>query len=52
MKYKVSVGWYNSQKWEVEADSEAEAIDKATEGDGILIWEDWDIENTEILNDD
>lgn len=52
MKYKVLVNWLNSQKWEVEAENEEEAFDKATDGDGELLCEDWDYDNVEIDPDD
>ena len=53
MKYKVWVNWINSQKWEVEAENEDEALDKATDGDGELLYEDWDCDNVELdWNDD
>ena len=52
MKYKVWVNWSNSQKWEVEADTEEEALDKASDGDGDLTWEGWDLENVELCNND
>ncbi len=52
MKYKVWVNWLNSQKWEVEAENVEEALDKATDGDGKLLDEDWDCDNVEIDPDD
>ena len=52
MKYKVSVNWFNAQKWEVEANSEEEALDKASDGDGDLIWEGWDLDSVELCDDD
>jgi len=52
MKYKVWVNWINSQKWEVEADTEEEALDKASDGDGELLYEDWDCDNVELDWDD
>lgn len=52
MKYKVWVNWVNSQKWEVEADTEEEALDKASDGDGKLLYEDWDCDSVEIDSDE
>ena len=48
MKYRVRVDWLNSQMWEVEAENEEEALDKASDGDGKFIYEDWDCDNVEI----
>lgn len=52
MKYKVWAYWTNAQKWEIEADSEEEALDKATDGDGNLIWEGWDLDSVELCEND
>lgn len=52
MKYKVQVGWFNTQIWEVEANNEEDALDKASDGDGELIKEDWDLESVELYNND
>lgn len=52
MKYKVWVHWANSQQWEVEANDEEEALDKASDGDGQMLWEGWDLEDVELCDDD
>lgn len=52
MKFKVWVNWSNSQQWVVDAVNEEEALDKASDGDGNLIWEGWDLDNVELCKDD